>query len=142
MRAATIEQPANLIFEIFWQARLRQERIGTGLQRALLDGLVGVAREEDHRYVTGARLGLEVLDRGDAVDSRHREVHHDHVGPVPRGRHDAALAVVRRRYPEAERPEVLRVQVAYVGPVIHDEDQSAVLPAADAGTTPPAHGYM
>src|SRR6266850_201982 len=69
-RAAMIEQPANLIFEIFGQARLRQERIGTGLQRALLDGLVGVAREEDHRHVTRARLGLEVLDRGDAVDSR------------------------------------------------------------------------
>src|SRR5437762_12475116 len=63
------EQVAHGALEVFGQAGLREEGVSARLQRALLDGAEGVAREHDHRNAPRARMLLEPVRDGDSVQA-------------------------------------------------------------------------
>ena len=81
-----------------------------------------VAREDDHASLLQAGVGLDALDRREAVDLRHGKVHDDDLGHVFEGHLNGMHAVAGCDDAEATSLEVLRVEVATVGGVVGDQD--------------------
>jgi hypothetical protein len=68
---------------------------------------------------------LEALGGDDAVQTRHGEIHDDHVGAKRPREHQAGLRVGRADDAETPERQVLGVQLARRGRVVDDEDERA-----------------
>src|SRR6266849_5839511 len=91
----------HFTLEILRQARLRQEYRRAGVERALLGRRVRVASEHDERDSACARVMFQSVDGADAIETWHREVHHDHVGPQGEGDLDRGLTILGSQDVEA-----------------------------------------
>ena len=111
-----------MALENLWKAWLGEEEIRARLQCAPLDRLVGVAREQDHSTAPGAGICLDPPDGRDAVDLRHGEIHHYHIGCVVESSLDGSEAIAGGDHRESTTAEVFRIEIADVDGVIRDQD--------------------
>jgi len=124
-------------FEVFRQAWLRQQHRGASLESTLLDGVERVAGQDDHRDITGTRVVLEVLCGSGPGHVRHGEIHDDHIRPCFTRNLDAVDAIAGAQDAEAAMTQVLRVHLAHIQRVVHDEYESdATRTSRPAGTMP------
>src|SRR2546425_12740131 len=118
-----IEQRADLLQEVFRQARLQDEGVTPcrdGVHSAVALNAPGAGDDGD---VSRAAVLLQPPDRLPPVDLRQRQVHDDHVWLSAKGRTDRRRAIAGQDVAEAVVGKIHRVHLARVRVIVHDEDE-------------------
>src|SRR5438094_1660098 len=117
-----VQHLANLLHEIFRQARLGDERVAAGALGALGNPGERVARERHDRNAGRALVGLEAPRRFPAVHHRQRQIHEDDIGRLLGRLRQRFHPVLRLDHLEAGELEVLGIHFPRIRIVVDDQD--------------------
>ena len=106
--------------------RLCQVIVGAGFEPGDDVLRIGPRGDEDHRDKRQARIGLQRLDRGDAVELRHHDVEQHEIGKPVADHRDGGFAVAGQDdfVAPAFEPELQNLQI--VGHIVDDQDQRRI----------------
>jgi hypothetical protein len=117
--------------KILRQAGLREQGVGPRVQSALRDRGERVAGKDHNGDLSGSGVLLESLGRHDAVESWHRQIHHDQIGLVTERDFDTSFTVLSGHRAETATLKVKGVEFAGVGVIVHDQDESGAARARE-----------
>ena len=112
-------QRTQLQVQHFGRTGLREIGVGAGVERRI--PRIGEGGDGDDRNVRGHARTSQLTEYGPAVDSRHREIEHNRVGPELERFVDADAAVGGGEHRPAFGAQELRVHLARIEVVLDDD---------------------